>query len=61
MLKIQATVYSQCRASRRNFLQPEFHGTRSECNRFISDRARQGRPTHFSFLSSMDRRKATRR
>jgi len=54
------TVYSKCRAGRRNFLQVEFRGTRSECKRFIAGRARQGFSTHFLFVSSMDRRKATR-
>ena len=53
-------VYSHCTGHRR-YLRTEFTGSRYQCEKFIRDAARAGRPTHFMFVSKLDYEAATRR
>lgn len=53
-------VYSHCMGHCR-YLRTEFTGSRYQCEKFIRDAARQGRPTHFMFVSKLDYEAATRR
>ena len=53
-------VYSRCNGGHGIYLQTEFTGSKWFCEKFIRDRVRQGRPTHFLFISRMDHDKATR-
>lgn len=48
-------VYAICKGSGPDqYLQREFTGTRAQCNAFIAEKVRQGRPTHFNEVSSLD-------
>jgi hypothetical protein len=55
-------VYAICwGGGNRRYLQEEFYGNRYRCEKFLKDRVRAGRMTHFLFISKMDIDKATRR
>ena len=54
-------VYAKCNGGRDLYLQVEFTGTRSQCETFIRLKVRQGRPTHFNFISRLPMDKAARR
>lgn len=58
---VQAHVYARCCGEHGMYLQTEFSGTRNECVRYIRELARQGKPTYFLFISTMDIDAATKR
>lgn len=54
-------VYAKCWAPGRLYLQTEYTGPRYQCEKFVKDRVRTGRPTHFLFVSKLDINKASKR
>lgn len=54
-------VYARCTSGRRHYLQKTFEGTRDECKAHITQRTRQGLPTQFLEVSSLDMESATKK
>lgn len=54
-------VYAKCFGGRDCYLQVMFEGNRYQCQRYVRERARNGSPTHFLFISSLDLDAASRR
>lgn len=54
-------VYAKCVSGRRHYLEKSFTGTRKECKDYVQDRVRNGRPTQFLEVSSLDIVTATKK
>lgn len=54
-------VYAICNGGHGLYLQRCFTGTRAQCNEFIRNLARAGRPTHFYVVSSLPMDRAERK
>lgn len=54
-------VYAKCSGRKEPYLQTQFTGTRAACDKYIRDRVRNGQPTHFLFISTLDLDAAARR
>lgn len=46
-------VYSVCNTGHKLVLRVDTTGTRWHCRKFVRDRARMGRPTHYMHVSSL--------
>lgn len=54
-------VYAKCSGGREVWLQRLHSGSRYSCEKYIRERARQGLPTHFLFISKMGYMEAEKR
>lgn len=54
-------VYAKCSSGGEPYLCVEFTGSRRNCATFLKNKVRQGRPTHFNFVSVLCIEAAARR